>query len=144
MPQIQFIDRMDFPARCAENRRNSPGAVLGAGLDSPLLCIDICVALRSCDHAATSSSRVTVGVPLFSSSTHWGKLWRFHRCSSWTMCSRTVLAHRQGRRCASDQLIWLLFDIFIDFEIQFGRANAFFSMSSSPLDDDDGLFDDDQ
>ena len=55
-----------------------------------------------------------------------------------------VLAHRHGRRCASDQLIWLLFVIFIDFEIQFGRANAVFSMSSSPLDDDDeGLGDDD-
>ena len=39
---------------------------------------------------------------------------------------------------------WLLFDIFIDFEIRFGRAHAVFSMSSSPLDDDhESLGDDD-
>ena len=55
-----------------------------------------------------------------------------------------VLAHRQGRRCASDQRTTLLLDIFIDSGIQFGRANAVFSISSSPLDDDDeGLGDDD-
>ena len=39
---------------------------------------------------------------------------------------------------------WTLVDIFIDSRIQFGRANAVFSISSSPLDDDDeGLGDDD-
>ena len=48
-----------------------------------------------------------------------------------------VLAHRQGRRCASDQQTWLLLDLFIDSGIQFGRANAVFFMSSSPHDDDD-------
>ena len=34
--------------------------VLGAGLDMPVVVHDRCVTLRPCDHAATSSSRVTV------------------------------------------------------------------------------------
>ena len=33
--------------------------------------------------------------------------------------------------------------LFTDFGNQFGRANAVFTMSSSPLGDDDGLGDDD-
>ena len=33
-------------AHCAGNRRNSPLSVLGAGLDSPLLCIDRCAAYK--------------------------------------------------------------------------------------------------
>ena len=97
----QLIDRVvDFPvmrqrrthsARCAENRRNSTGAVLGAGLDSPLLCIDRCVALRPCDHAATSSSGVTVGGLNFSSSTECVLLrcaTDRYRGANW--CSRTA------------------------------------------------------
>ena len=49
------------------------------------------------------------------------------------------LPHRQGRRCASGQLTWLLFVLFVDFGTPFGRANAVFLMSSSTLHDDEGL-----
>ena len=158
MLRIQFIERVvDFPV-VRQLRVPTVQTVyqtveilqvpfLGLVLDMPVGVHRQVHGLRPRGHAATSSSRATVGVPLFSSSTewwlrcgqrqvHWGKMWRFHRCSSWTRCSRTARA--------SDQLIWLLFDTFIDFEIQFGCANAVFSMSSSPLDyDDEGLGDDD-
>ena len=136
--------RRTHSARCAENRRNSPGAVLGTGA-WPYVPVIMQRQVPSSNSGSGSFQFIDRMVAsLWTETGTLGKLWRLHRCSSWTRCSRTVLAHRQGRRCASDQLIWLLFDIFIDFEIQFGRVNAVFTVSSSPLDDDDeGLGDDD-
>ena len=108
VPQIQFIDRVlacccatetgTHSANCAADRRNSPGAVLGAGSWHARCCIDRCVASRPFDHAATNSSSFQQGNSGGASiqftdkwalrcgqrQVHSGKLWRFHRCSSST------------------------------------------------------------
>ena len=154
VPQIQFIDRVlacscasetcTHSANCAADRWNSPGAVLGAG-SWHARCLQ--------RQVPAVSSSVTVEVPRFSSSTKWvlrcGQTqvlwdWRFHWCSSRTRCSATAGIGTSTRPSMCQWWEhWILLDISIDSGIQFGRANAVFAFSSSPLDDDDEGFGDD-
>ena len=144
---IQFIDRVlacrcttetcPHSANCAADRRNSPGAVLGAGSWHARCC------------ASTGAWSL------------WSCSDKFQRCDSgevpqfqFMFCNETGT---QGQTVELPQVQFLdkvfvtstrpsvfLFMLFIDFGIQVGRANAVFTMSSSPLDDDDdGLGDDD-
>ena len=110
VPQIQFNERVvDFPV-VRQLRVPTLQTVhmtveilqvpfLGLVLDMPVVMHRQVHGLRPCDHAATSSSRETVGVPLFSSSTEsWlrcetgtlGKTLEIPQVQDRTRCSRTA------------------------------------------------------